>query len=194
MNKIYRLVWNAARRAWVVTGELTRAHKKTVTVSALVLCSSAVSNIVMAVPAPSPKYFFEDDNFATKITLSGDGTTVTLGTMKGMGGFEPSSTMASTRGKNAYSIRTADGTPPEQNKIAVSAGSVITGGEAFTSSSSVSEDKKIHADGGDGISGNNFSLENSGTVRGGLSGACTDVSADCIGPVSTGGVGFGVIT
>lgn len=194
MNKIYRLVWNAARRAWVVTGELTRAHKKTVTVSALVLCSSAVSNIAMAVPAPSPKYFFEEDDWSKKIMLSGDGTTVILGTRDGQRGFEPSSIMGTTRGKDTYIIRTSDGTPPEQNKIAVSAGSVITGGHAFTfayaSVPRPPEYEKVHADGGDGISVNNFSLENSGTVRGGYSGICIDASGDCIGPSSTGGVGI----
>ncbi|HEC5166109.1 TPA: ESPR domain-containing protein, partial [Escherichia coli] len=45
MNTIYRLVWNSARRLWVVASELTRAKKKSATTgAALILCGfSAVA-------------------------------------------------------------------------------------------------------------------------------------------------------
>ncbi|WP_239349197.1 autotransporter outer membrane beta-barrel domain-containing protein [Snodgrassella communis] len=157
MNRIYRLIWSALHQAWIAVGELTRAHKKTATVSV----AMGLSSILFSTQATA----------ATQtITLPGDKTEYILLELSNLDGQDGTNTNEAD-GKPAYIFHTNTGTSAEDNLISIGSGVGINGGrggEVFGSVGNV-----VGGNGGNGataIQGDNLTINNGGSIGGGFGG------------------------
>ncbi|WMY91930.1 autotransporter outer membrane beta-barrel domain-containing protein [Snodgrassella communis] len=139
MNRIYRLIWSALHQAWIVVGELTRAHKKKATTGAAIALGSILfSSEVLA----------ETQN----ITLPGNGTNYQL---QAVPDLDPT-TDDRANGKDAYIITTGTGTTAANNPISIDSGVTIQGGYSISG-----------GNGGIAIKGDRLKINNKGSITGG---------------------------
>ncbi len=141
MNTVYKLVWSASRRAWVVASELSKSGKKS---SRKLLVSSVIGSAAFIFAAPS------------MATLSGTQTR-TLNNEELILN-QPSDLNTKTPGANgldAWIIRGATGSDQTKNKAIIREGISVQGGN---SSSGL---------GGRGIAISDSTLINNGSVLGG---------------------------
>lgn len=162
MNRIYRLIWSALHQTWIAVGELTRAHKKTATVSVAIGLSSILFNTQATAATQT-------------ITLPGDKTEYILPELNNLDGQNGTNTNTNgVDGKPAYIFHTNTGTSAEDNLISIGSGVRIiagSGGNAFDSVGNV-----VSGNGGNGataIQGDNLTINNGGRIFGGNGGDST---------------------
>ncbi|PIT47127.1 hypothetical protein BHC46_07845 [Snodgrassella alvi] len=162
MNQIYRLIWSALHQTWIAVGELTRAHKKTATVSVAIGLSSILFNTQATAATQT-------------ITLPGDKTEYILPELSNLNGQNGTNTNTNgVDGKPAYIFHTNTGTSAEDNLISIGSGVGIragNGGDAFDSVGNV-----VSGNGGNGataIQGDNLTINNGGAIGGGYGGRGT---------------------
>lgn len=144
MNHIYRQVWSATQRAWVVTGELSRARKKTL------LCVAISLGCTSAMAATTPTDIAPDTPFNASTTTGSNGTT-------------------GENGDIAYLFSTPTGADPSQYQVTIAQDVTITGGTGGNSGTSTTSGA-TGTNGGTAISGGNFSIINKGSITGGKGG------------------------
>ncbi|WP_239375108.1 autotransporter outer membrane beta-barrel domain-containing protein [Snodgrassella gandavensis] len=158
MNRIYRLIWSALHQTWIAVGELTRAYKKTATVSVAI----ALSGMVFSTQAAAETQI---------ITLPGDGIAYELQPLDDLDGITNTNVSKNgTDGKAAYIFQTKDGTLIADNPISVNSDVRIGGGNG---GNGTDDDDGDGGDGGHGavaISGDHLRIENNGFIGGGAGG------------------------
>ena len=157
MNHIYRLVWNSTQRAWMVVGELSRAHKKTKAICIVAVLLGSISTLSIAE--------------TKKITLSGNETTYSIQSNTGSAGADSANGINGSDGSASYEFTTT-ASESADNIISASDATVVGGlGGAGSNAENNGAEGGAGGVGGSAVSASTATVLNNGaTLTGGKGG------------------------